>query len=379
MSTPRRICVVTATRAEYGLLAEVMREIQARPQLALQVVVTGAHLSPRFGMTVSAIEADGFAIDARVAMPLDDDSPRGAATAVGTATIGMAEAFERLQPDAVLVLGDRYELLAVASAALLLGIPLLHVAGGEITEGALDDAVRHAVTKLSRQHFVATEVYRRRVVQLGEDPATVHCVGSTGLDNIRRLDLLDRAELSRRIDFDLGGDYLLATYHPVTLGQLGLEALLAVLGARPDLKVVFTGVNADPGHARLTQRLKDFAAQWPGRVKLAASLGQRNYLSAMKHCRAVVGNSSSGIIEAPSLGVPTVNLGERQRGRERAASVIDCQETPEAIAAALDRALAMDCRGVINPYGDCGASARIADIIAATPLARSQPKRFFDL
>lgn len=376
------ICAVTATRAEWGLLVWPLRELQARG-IAVQIAATGAHLSARFGETWHEIEADGFMIDARIAMALDSDRPADLTRSLGAALAGFGDAFERLKPDAVLMLGDRYELLAAATAALMARIPILHIGGGDTTEGALDEMVRHAVTKMAHWHFPSTEVARRRIIQMGEAPERVFTIGATGLDNIRRLDLIDRKALSARLDFDLAGDFVLVTYHPVTLGSdqpAGVEALLAALDSRPDIKVLITGVNADTGSSAIAARLDGYAQTHPSRVKLVQSLGQAGYLSAMAQCRAVVGNSSSGIIEAPSMGVPTVNLGDRQKGRERAESVIDCAETPEAVKAALAKALSPEfresCRTIANPYGGGAASPRFADIVASLHLGPAQPKSF---
>lgn len=378
----RRICVVTATRAEYGLLTWIMRELAERDGIRLQVVVTGTHLVAEFGETWKTIEADGFTIDAKVDMLMAGDSAVAATKSAGMAAIGLADAFARLAPDAVLVLGDRYELLPIATAALCARIPLLHLCGGEVTEGALDDYVRHAVTKLASLHFPATECSRARIIQMGEAPGRVFTVGSPGLENIRRLPLLERAALSHALDFDVERDFVLVTYHPETLAAgaaAGLDALLTELASRRDLAVVLTGTNADPGYAPVQARLAAFAAAHSDRVMLSQSLGQLRYLSAMRHCRAVMGNSSSGIIEAPSMGVPTVNVGDRQRGRERAASVIDAAETRESIAAALDHALTLDARGVVNPYGDGHTAQRVVDIIAAAELGPTGPKPFHEL
>lgn len=378
------ICAVTATRAEWGLLVWPLRGLRAQG-ITVQIAATGAHLSPRFGETWREIEADGFAIDARIAMPLDSDAPADLTRSLGMALAGFADAFERLKPDAVMVLGDRYELLAAATAALMARIPILHLSGGDTTEGALDEQVRHAVTKMAHWHFPSTEAARRRIIQMGEAPERVFTIGATGLDNIHRLTLIDRAALSARLNFDLAGDFVLVTYHPVTLGDAGplagLDALLAALDTRPDLKALITGVNADPGGSAIAARLAGYAQANPERVKLVPSLGQIGYLSAMAQACAVVGNSSSGIIEAPAMGVPTLNLGDRQKGRERAPSIIDCAETPEAIQAALAEALSPDfatyCRTVENPYGDGDASRRFAEIVAGLALGPAGPKAFY--
>lgn len=378
------VCAITATRAEWGLLVWPLRELQARG-ITIRIAATGAHLSPRFGETWRDIEADGFTIDARIAMNLDSDAPADLTRSLGAALSGFGDALGHLKPDAVILLGDRYELLAAATAALMARIPILHVSGGDTTEGALDEQVRHAITKMAHWHFPSTEVARRRIIQMGEAPERVFTIGATGLDNIRRLTLVDRAALSARLDFDLSGDYVLVTYHPATLAEAsgGIEPLLAALDAQPGLKVLVTGTNADPGSSSIAARLDAYARANPRRIKLVQSLGQVGYLSAMSQCRAVIGNSSSGIIEAPSMGVPTLNLGDRQKGRERAASVIDCAETPEAIQSALAKALSPDfaefCRGVENPYGDGTSAIRFAEIVAKLDLRRAGPKVFHNV
>ncbi len=364
-----------------------MCRILEQPSLALQLIVSGTHLSERFGLTYRQIEEDGFRIDEKIEMPIVSDTPEYITTAVGNVTTQIGAAINRLNPDAVIVLGDRYELLAVATAATIARVPLLHIGGGEVTEGAMDDSVRHAITKMSWLHFAATEGYRQRIIQLGESPTRVFTVGAIGLDNIECMKFLNRDELSTRLKFDLSGDYVLATYHPETLGTgdsaAGVTALIEALRVRPRLKVIFTGVNADPGHSRIEERVGEFTMAYPARVYFSYSLGQLKYLSAMKYCAAVVGNSSSGIVEAPSMGVPTVNIGDRQRGRERAASVIDCSENIQTIANALDMALSegfrLFARGVKSPYGNGGVSKRIVDIIVGSQLSRSMPKPFWNI
>lgn len=381
----RRIAIVTGSRAEYGLLAGLMGHLRGDEAVELQVVVTGMHLSARFGNTVQAIERDGFAIAVRVAIldgDGDGDGEVEAARSVGRATMGMAEAFDRLRPDLVVVLGDRMEILGAAQAAMLLRIPLAHIHGGEATEGAVDDMVRHAVTKMAQLHFVAAEPYRRRVIQMGEDPARVHLVGAPGLDAIRTLPLKDRAELQAEYAFDLSsGPVLLVTYHPVTMDPsaslAGIEAMLDALGRFPQARIVITGVNSDPGHDAVSGRLDSFARDHA--VLMRPSLGQVNYLSMMRLAAAVVGNSSSGIIEAPALRVPTVNIGQRQGGRLRAASIIDCGEDADAIAYAITRALSAEFRASwpesLSIYGEGQASARIAAILRSAPLDPRKPFR----
>lgn len=372
MTNRERICVVTGSRAEYGLLYWVLHDLRADPAFELQLVVTGSHLSSGHGRTVEVIEADGFDIDRRVAIPLDDDSAEGVARATGLALTGLSQAFAALAPDLVLVLGDRYEILAAATAALLHRIPLAHIAGGDLTEGAIDESIRHAITKMAHLHLVTNEEAAGRVRQMGEDPARVIVVGSPGLDHLRRKPLLDRAELERALGSPLGRRNLLVTFHPVTLaaddGLSQFEALLAALAATDtDTSLWITRPNADTGSRAISTRLDAFVAAHAPRVRVFDSLGQGRYLSLMACADAVVGNSSSGLYEAPSLQVPTVNIGERQHGRQAAGSVLHCAPEREAITAALSRAYALDCSGTVNPYGDGHSAARIIDALRARP------------
>ncbi|MEI7605828.1 MAG: UDP-N-acetylglucosamine 2-epimerase [Rhodospirillaceae bacterium] len=387
MTRPRQICVVTGSRADYGLLYWLMRDIDADPLLSLRVVVTGSHLSARFGMTVDHIERDGFSIAARVPLPLDDDSRPGMSRATALALAGCTEALAALSPDLVVVLGDRFEILGAAQAALLLGIPLAHIHGGEVTEGMLDDSIRHALTKMAALHFVSAAPYRRRVIQMGESPDRVFLTGAPGLDHIRRTPLLERPELEAELGFRLsGGPVLLVTYHPPTLcedaGALTGE-LVSALGALPAACIVITGVNADPNNRPIRERLDAFAAAHPDSVLLSQSLGQRNYLSLMRLADAVVGNSSSGIIEAPAFGVPTINIGPRQAGRLRAVSVIDCAEDAAAIAEALARGLSPAFRAALPPdasvHGHGGAAQQIVAVLRACDTEALRTKRFHDL
>lgn len=381
---PRAVCVVTGSRAEYGLLAPVMREIRRQPTLRLQLAITGTHLSPAHGETWHAIARDGFSIDERVDLGLDGDSGAERARAAGRGVSGFADAFSRLGPGLIVLLGDRYEILAAALAALLMRIPIAHIAGGDVTEGAFDDAIRHSLTKLSHLHFVTTPASARRVRQLGEEEHRIIVSGSTGIDVIRETPPLSREEIEHRLGFRLRKRNLLVTFHPVTLGavpgeeQLG-ELLAALDALGPDTGLIFTAPNADPGAAPLRARLDAFIAGHPSAC-LHESLGQLLYLSAMHHCDAVVGNSSSGLYEAPALKKPAVNVGDRQQGRERAASVIDCPPARDAIAAALSKALEMDCSTVESPYGDGHAASRIVSHLVSLPdwtaLLR---KRFIDL
>lgn len=387
MPEARKICVVTGTRAEYGLLFWLMKEIEADPALDLQLIVTGAHLEPRFGNTVEVIERDGFEIDARVPIDLTDDSPLGIVRSTALAATGTAQALERLAPNIVVLLGDRFEILGAAQAAMLTRRVIAHLYGGEVTEGAIDDPIRHAITKMSHMHFTAAEPYRHRVLQMGEDARHVHTVGAVGLDNIAQLDLIDRETLGRDIDLDLSSGYFLVTYHPETLSDTesgtAAAALTEALDRFPDHKVILTGVNADADNAAVRRVFDAYTVSNPGRVISITSMGQLRYLSAMKHCDIVLGNSSSGVVEAPSFGVPTVNVGDRQKGRLRATSIIDCADGAADISAAIETALGEEHRQTakrtISPFGTPGASGRIAEILRDTLLDGLRPKRFVDI
>jgi UDP-hydrolysing UDP-N-acetyl-D-glucosamine 2-epimerase len=387
MSTgPRRICVVTGSRADYGLLRWLMEDIRADPSLRLQVLATGAHLSPRFGLTVKTIEADGFLVDERVVLDLDSDHPLAISRSMGAALSGIAEALDRLAPEILVVLGDRTEILAAAAAALSFRIPVAHIHGGELSAGAIDDAIRHAVTKLSHLHFVAAEPYRARVVQLGEEPDRVWTVGAVGLDALRRLSLLSRAGLEQQLGFLPGERFLVVTCHPATLSApdpaAATEALLAALDEFPDLRILFTQANADAGGSRIDALVGDYCARHPERARRFDTLGQLRYLSALRWAEAVVGNSSSGLIEAPALRTPTVNVGDRQRGRLQAASVIQCSEERSQISGAIRRALSAEFRATLAqvrpPYGDGDASRTIKEHLARVPLEGLALKVFQD-
>lgn len=383
----RKICIVTGSRAEYGILYWLIRELSEDASVHLQLIATGMHLMPEFGSTYRVIEADGFAIDRKIEMMVSSDTPTGMAKSVGLGVLGFADAFESLAPDAVVVLGDRFEMLAVAQAAFIAGYPVAHISGGEVTEGAIDDSIRHAITKLSRYHFVAAERYRERVVQLGEQPERVFNVGDPGLDNIVRLNLLDRTSLCGQVGLDAARRFFLATYHPVTLGsepaESSMQALFDALEGRSDHQVLITKPNADAGGRMLSQMVDNYAHDNPGRVIATTSLGQLRYLSAMKHCTAVVGNSSSGIVEAPAMLRPTVNIGPRQDGRLRAASIVDCPADSVLIRAALDRVSSDDFQravlSTVSLYGQCDASTRIREILKRVDLGRHLPKPFHDL
>ena len=341
MSTSsRKICVVTGTRSEYGLLRWVMQGINESPLLDLQLIVTGMHLSPEFGLTVKDIEADGFRIDYKVEMLLSSDTPVGITKSMGLGMIGLADALNQLQPDLLLLLGDRYEILAVASAALIACVPIAHLHGGELTEGAFDDAIRHSITKMSHLHFVAAEAYRKRVIQLGEHPESVYHVGGLGIDNILRLKLLTRSKLEESIDFTLAKRNLLVTFHPVTLEQgtsfEQMHELLSALSQLNDVGLIFTMPNADTNGRILFQQIVDFCESHPN-ARAYTSLGQLRYLSCIKHVDGVIGNSSSGLSEVPSFQKGTINIGDRQKGRLQAESIINCVPSCGEIKSAIDK------------------------------------------
>lgn len=382
--TRRKICIITGTRAEYGVSLWILKEIQRDPDLDLQVIATCMHLSPEFGLTYRAIEEDGFQINARVEMLLSSDTPVGVTKSMGLGMIGFADAFNNLRPDIVVVTGDRFEILAAASAAMVARIPLAHISGGEVTRGAIDDSIRHAITKMATYHFPGAEVYRERIIRMGEQPANVMNFGDPGLDNLHRLPLLLREALERELNFSFGHSTFLVTYHPATLGsmkpELALTELLHALDRFPDSRVIFTKPNADAGGRLLARMIDEFGAARPDRVLVVTSLGQVRYLSAMMHCDVVIGNSSSGIIEAPALKKATVNVGDRQDGRLKASSVIDCPENSEAIACAIKLALSSEFQDLAakteSLYGDCNASGRIVAFLKRAEL--SELKRFYD-
>ncbi|WP_150046516.1 UDP-N-acetylglucosamine 2-epimerase [Methylomonas rhizoryzae] len=386
MAIPRKLCVITGSRAEYGLLYWLLREIVNDPDLQLQLVATGMHLSPEFGLTWQQIAADGFPINRKVEMLLSSDTPVGIAKALGLGVIGFADALADLQPDMLVVLGDRFEIFAAAQAALNLRIPIAHIHGGELTEGAVDDAIRHSLTKLSHLHFTAAEAYRQRVIQLGEQPERVFNVGALGLDNIRRLRLLSRRELEQSLDFKLGERNLLVTFHPTTLecdsaGEQFAQ-LLEALDRFEDAHIVFTHSNADADGRVIGKMINTYREHHPQRVTAFVSLGSLRYLSLLREVDAVVGNSSSGLLEAPALQTPTVNIGERQRGRLCAASVINCPPQADAIAGAL-RHVYSETRSwnseIPHPYGNGDSAVQIKRILKDTPLESILMKRFFDL
>lgn len=382
----RKICVVTGARAEYGQLFWVMKGISETPGLELQLVVTGMHLSSEFGLTYREIEKDGFNIDRKVEMLLSADTPSGLSKSMGLGLIGFGDALTQLQPDLMLVLGDRFEIFSAVAAATVARIPVAHLHGGETTEGAFDEAMRHSITKMSHLHFVAAEEYRKRVVQLGEQPDRVFLVGSPGIDSIHNLKLLERAELEESLGFELGEKNLLVTFHPVTLenatSQNQMAELLAALDALTDTHLIFTMPNADTDGRIMFSMAERFVASHPN-AKAYTSLGQLRYLSCIKHFDAVVGNSSSGLTEVPSFGRGTVNIGDRQLGRLKAECVIDCSPDRQSILAALREIYSPQFREKLktasNPYGEPGASKKIVEILKSYPLGALLKKSFYTL
>ncbi len=382
----KKICVVTGTRAEYGLLRKVLRGISDEAELSLQLVVTGTHLVKEFGYTVKEVEADGFYINQTVEMLLASDSPVGVTKSLGIAVMGFADVFARLKPDLLLVLGDRYEVFAAASAATMARIPIAHIHGGEATEGLIDEAMRHSVTKMAHLHFVAAEDYRRRVIQLGEQPERVFMVGGLGIDSIKETKLISRAELESSLQFKFLPRNLLITFHPVTLddnsGDDQISELLSALATLKNTGLIFTAPNADAEGKSVCASIKNFCRTHSSAIFIP-SLGQTRYFSCITHVDAVVGNSSSGLIEVPTFKKGTINIGDRQKGRLRATSVIDCEPTRDSIAAALKRVYSIEFQkhlsGTINPYGEGGASEAIVRYLVRLPLTKLLKKKFYDL
>jgi len=363
-----------------------MEEIRNNPNLDLQVLVSGMHMSEEFGLTYREIEADGFLISEKVDMHLDSDSPNGICRSTGTGMIGIGEALEQLKPDLLALLGDRFEAFAAAAAAMILRIPIAHLHGGETTFGVIDEPIRHSITKMSHLHFTSTEEYRNRVIQLGENPDRVFNVGAIGIENIKHLDLMTRTQLEESINFSLGDHFFLVTFHPATLedNSAGRQFtnLLASFGAFPEYKIIFTKANADTNGRVINKLIDEYVTTHSEQSIAFTSMGQLRYLSAMQHTDAVVGNSSSGILEAPSFKVPTINIGDRQKGRIQASSVIDCKSDTEDIVSALRLGLSSDFKEKLqhtsNPYELDGTARNITKIIKEYDLSHILKKEFFD-
>ena len=381
----KKIAVFTGTRAEYGLLYWLLKDIQTDSELRLQLLVSGMHLSSEFGETYKQIEQDGFTIDEKIEILLSSDTAVGTAKSMGLGVLGFSDAFSRLEPDALVILGDRFEALAAAQTAMILRIPILHLHGGEITEGAYDDAIRHAITKLSYLHGTSTEQYRQRVIQLGESPERVNNIGAIGLDHLTRGDFMSVNEIGNSLNFDLEQPYFLVTYHPVTLGEEPPEesflSLTEALDEFKDHKVILTYPNADDGGRKIIPLLEAYYRENSGRVLAIPSLGQKRYLSTVKHAKAVIGNSSSGIIEVPAFDVPTVNIGVRQKGRLAAKSVLNCPARKESIIEAIESAVSRSYKSanekIHNPYGSGNASAKAIEMLKN--LDFESTKSFYDI
>ncbi|MCT4619055.1 MAG: UDP-N-acetylglucosamine 2-epimerase [Marinisporobacter sp.] len=363
----KKVCVVTGTRAEYGLLKPLIEKISSDKELQLQLIVTGMHLSPEFGLTYREIENDGYRIDEKIEILLSSDTPIGICKSMGLAMISFAESYERLKPHMIVVLGDRFEIFSAVSAAMISRIPIAHISGGETTQGAIDESIRHSITKMSHLHFVATDEYRNRVIQLGENPNRVFNYGDTGVENIKQMKLLTKEELEKSIGFKLGSKTILLTFHPVTLeSQTAKEQFQAILNALDefkDLKIIFTKANADTDGRIINEMIDNYVEKNKYKAIAFTSMGQLRYLSAMKYVDAVVGNSSSGIVEAPSFKVPTINIGDRQKGRIQAKSIINCKPVKEDIAENLQRAFSkefiQEIKNIKNPYEEGNTSDKI--------------------
>jgi len=383
---PRRLGVVTVSRSDYGHLRPVIEAIRRAPDLELLLLVAGMHLEPRFGDTAQEIEADGFAIAERIPMLDDGDSPEAVAAATGRGVEGFARAFARRHLDLLLVLGDRFEMLAAAVAALPFALPVAHIHGGEVSEGAMDNQIRHAITKLAHLHFASAAEHAQRIARMGEEAWRIHTVGGPGLDRLTAMQSLSRQALAGELDIPESGPWLLVTFHPVTLEYretaAHVDELLAAL-EKAEGTVIITHPNADTSGRLIIERIEEFAARHPGRCRLARSLGEQRYLSLLRHADLIVGNSSSGLIEAPSFGLPAVNIGSRQRGRLRGANVIDVEPARDEILRAIETAqtpaFRERARAAANPYGDGRAAPRIVEVLRTVPLdARLVQKRFAD-
>ena len=381
-----KVCVVSGSRAEYGILKRIMSKIESDPDLTLQLLVTGAHLTEQFGMTVNEIEADGFGVDKQCLIPMTSDSAAGTLMAMGKLLELLSEAMIELSPDLLMVVGDRYEIFTVAAAATVLHIPIAHIHGGEVTLGAIDDVFRHSITKMAHLHFTATPEYRTRIIQMGENPEDVSVVGAPALESLALLEYLPKAEVESQLGISFGKKNILVAYHPETRTSGNnleyLEVILTAIDLFPDLRLIFTGSNADEGGRRLNSKIQDYVKKNPSKAVFHDSLGQRLFFSTLRLTDGILGNSSSGIIEAPSLGVGTINVGIRQKGRMRGSSVIDCQHSVEAVADAIEQLLSSDfktmIRGKENPYAVNDTSDKVIGITKEALIQGFKPKRYFD-
>ena len=382
----RKVCVVTGTRAEYGLLYWLLKEIEADKELQLQVIVTGMHLSPEFGLTYKEIEKE-FKINKKIEMLLSSDTSVGISKSMGLAQISFAESYDELKPDIVVVLGDRYEIFSATSAAMISRIPIAHIHGGEKTEGAFDESIRHSITKMSHLHFTATDEYKNRVIQLGEDPSRVFNVGGMGIENIKRLELLNKKEFEKSIEFKLNSKNILVTFHPVTLenstAKEQFKELLDAIDELEDTNIIFTKANSDTDGRVINQMIDEYVTKNSNKSIVFTSLGQLRYLSALQYVDAVVGNSSSGLAETPSFKIGTINIGDRQKGRIKASSVIDCEPNKDSILNSFEKLYSKEFQEIlkttINPYGDGYASKKIVEILKSVDLKNILKKSFYDL
>ncbi len=385
----RKICFVTGTRAEYGLLSNLMKKVEIDPELSLQIIATGMHLSAEFGHTYREIEGDGFKIDQKVEILMSSDSAGAICKSMGVAMMSFPDAYKQLNPDMIVLLGDRFEAFCAAAAGIICSIPIAHIHGGEMTLGAVDEAFRHSITKMSHLHFTSTEQYRNRVIQLGENPGTVFNVGALGVENIKHLGLLSRNQLEKKLNFDFHKRYILVTLHPQTIDfdkdreQGNITNFLNALDVFDDINVVFTKANADAGGRAINSALEQYVAANTTRACIFSSLGQLKYLSVLKNAGAVVGNSSSGIIEAPSFKVPTINIGERQKGRVQSRSVINCDTRKEDIIEALKKALSPGFKDALlemkNPYEGKNTASNILHQLKSFQLNNILKKDFYNL
>lgn len=382
----RKIAVVTGTRAEYGLLRGLLDEIELDQDLQLQLIVTGMHLSPEFGLTYRDIEKDHFHIDAKVEMLLSSDTSVGVAKSVGVGIFGFTDAFERLKPDIIVVLGDRFEILAAAQTAMIMKIPVAHIHGGELTQGAIDDSIRHAITKMSHLHFAAAEVYRSRIIQMGEDPKLTFNVGALGIERIKKMTLLNQNSLEKTLNFKIKKPLFLFTYHPETINlssvQKNMNHIFSALDCFPQATIIMTKSNADEAGRFINQQLALYESENASRVKLVTNMGDLNYLSTLKLADVVIGNSSSGISEAPSLKIPTVNIGSRQAGRLRADSIIDCDANQYSIQSAIRRALSDEFKNIVHnttaSYNDSETAIIIKNKLKNINMEKITKKKFYD-
>ena len=381
----RKICVVTGTRAEYGLLYWLMKKIESDKELQLQLIVTGMHLSPEFGLTYQEIEKD-FKIDKKIEMLLSSDTSVGISKSMGLAQISFSESYENLQPNLIVVLGDRYEIFSAVSAAMIARIPIAHLHGGEATEGSIDESIRHSITKMSHLHFVATKEYKNRVIQLGEQPDRVFNVGGLGIDNINKLKLLSRKSFEQAINFSLGEKNILVTFHPVTLESstagIQFKELLGALDDLQDTNIIFTKANSDTDGRIINRMIDDYVTNHDNTISFT-SMGQLNYLSALQFVDAVVGNSSSGLLEAPSFKIATINVGDRQSGRIQAESVINCDPNIESIALSIKKIYTTSFQkkllNTVNPYEQKNSSEKILQIIENFNITNIIKKKFHDI